>query len=298
MWSPALHRRFLDLVLCVVIAASGCSNAADPEKAEKPENSTPAQGGADVQTREMLAERVASVERQLEPLRRAARADPDNPVVHLALGKTATRVHVFDEGIAHLERAVELEPSVAHRLDLAVGYTLAAQPDKAIEIYEQVLHQEPGNATALHELGNIALGRTEYERAIAYFGRALQAKPDYLLAQLHLADALRDSGRHREAYRGYERVIVLEATTPFEARGVTDALYGLAALDLMMGAHERAGTFLQELIRMAPEHDKAYYAYGQVLLHLGRPEQAQQMFDKHIAIQAKTASTSAAAMGD
>ena len=65
-----------------------------------------------------------------------------------------------------------------------------------------------------------------------------------------------------------------------------------------MGAHERAGRFLEQLIRLDPEHDKAYYAYGQVLMHLGKTDEAEKAFAKHVEILSKKRPTSAAAMGE
>ena len=298
----------LGVVLCVLLSGPGCAQSDNPERAEKHDSfrasagtasPLPAEGGAaDVQTKKILEARAAEVERRLEPLRQAVRADPDNAASHLALGQAAVRAHIYAEGVAHLERAVELDPSVGRLLDLAIGYTFAARLDEAVGVYEQILRVEADFPVALHSLGNIALRRTEYDKAIDYFNRALAAKPAYLLAQLHLADALKNSGQPREAYRAYEKVLALEPENPLEAHGFVNALYGLAWLDLMMGAHERAGRFLQELIRLAPEHEKAYYAYGQVLTHLGRPEEAQKAFDMHLQLQAAKPTTSAATMDE
>ena len=58
-----------------------------------------------------------------------------------------------------------------------------------------------------------------------------------------------------------------------------------------MGAVDRAREMLEELLRASPEHGSAYYAYGQVLLRLGRVEDAQRAFDKHVKIQAQKVPT-------
>jgi len=76
------------------------------------------------------------------------------------------------------------------------------------------------------------------------------------------------------------------------------ALFRLASLDLQMGAYERAGMLLTELIRANPEHPNAYYALGQVLMQMVKVEEAQKAFATHQQIQAKQEHTSPMAHGD
>ena len=160
-----------------------------------------------------------------------------------------------------------------------------------------LLELSPRISIPLYNLGKLARRRGEFDKAVGYFNRALENDPNYLLARLHLGDSLNDSGRLQDAYRNYEQVLGLEPSNPLEASGYVDALYKLASLDLKMGAHERAGQFLTELIRLEPDHNKAHYAYGQVLLYMGYPEEAQKAFDKHIQILAAEESKSPVAMG-
>ena len=215
-----------------------------------------------------------------------------------ALGRALFEANYKEEALTYLEKAAELEPTTRTLLDLAVAYSGAARLDDAEAAYGRLLKQNPGFPIALHNLGSLAYRRGNHERAIAHFGHALQADPAYLLARLHLGEALEAAGRPREAYRAYEQVLGMEPRNPQEAKGYIDALYGLAALDLANGAHERAGQLLTELIRIAPNHNKAYYAYGQLLLYMGHPEDAQKAFDKHVQILAAEEPKGPVAMGD
>ena len=52
------------------------------------------------------------------------------------------------------------------------------------------------------------------------------------------------------------------------------------------------------LLRANPEHESAYYAYGQVLLQLGRPGDAQTAFETHAKVMAKQKPTSPMAHGE
>jgi tetratricopeptide (TPR) repeat protein len=293
------------------LAVLGCAGTEGPEKPENdgnpanhlpgPTSGTPSTAtppAALVQTATELEHRAEEAEKKIGPLRREAESDPSNAQKQHALGRALFDANFKEQAIVHLERAAELDPSVRMLLDLAVGYAAGARLDDAEREYERLLKLSPDFSIAFHNLGVLAHRRGEFDAAVGYFNRALEKEPNYLLARLHLGDSLNASGRFQDAYRSYEQVLGLEPSNPQEANGYVEALYKLASLDLKMGAHERAGQFLTELIRMAPDHNKAYYAYGQVLLYMGYPEEAQKAFDKHVQILAAEEPKSAVAMGD
>ena len=293
-----VNRFMTTFLLCALPAIPGCANTAEPEKPENQEISETRP--AEPETGQAIAElerRAANVEKGLVPLRQAVEEDPGNADKHMILGQALTQAHFHDEAIAQFQRAAELDSDFRRLLDLGIAYTFAARLDQAAEVYEKVLRLSPDLPVALHNLGNLALRRGDHAKAIDYFNRALAQQPKYLLAQIHLADSLKASGRFREAYGAYEKVLAIEPANPREAGAVVDALYELGSLDLKMGAHVRAKEFLEEVIRLSPEHDRVYYAYGQVMLQLGHPDAAQKAFDKHVQIQAGLESSSNAAMG-
>ena len=301
----------IGLAIGVGLVLLGCSGTGDPEKPENdglPASHTPSPGGdaplgstppeASVQTAAELERLAQEAEKKIAPLRHAVEADPANADNQHALGRVLYDANFKEQAIVHLERAAELNPSVRTLLDLAVGYSGGARLEDAERTYTRLLDLSPGFSIALHNLGALAHRRGDFDEALVYFNRALEREPNYLLARLHVADSLKSLDRLQDAYRNYEQVLELEPRNAQEANGYIDALYKLAALDLKMGAHERARLLLTELIRMAPDHNRAYYAYGQVLLYLGRPDEAQQAFDKHVQILAAEDPGSPNAMGD
>ncbi len=292
----------------LVSGGLGCAGSDDPEKPENdgnlvpegPVEAAPAPAAADVpvQTVDALQRRAEEAEKKLAPLRQKVADEPGSGESHHALGRALYEANFKEQAIVHLERAAELTPGVRTLLDLAVGYSGGARLDDAERTYQQLLRIAPNFSIALHNLGALAHRRGDFDRAVDYFNRALQKDPEYLLAHLHLGDAFNSMGRLQDAYRAYEGALELEPQSAQDARGYIDALYKTAALDLQMGAHERAGQFLTELIRLAPNHNRAYYAYGQVLLRMGHPEEAQKAFDRHAQILAAEEPTSPVAMGE
>ena len=301
----------IGLAIGLSLAALGCAEANDPEKPENDGNAanhppaaaagaqmTPAPPAAFVQTATESERRAEEAEKKIAPLRQEVESDPSNARKQHALGRALYAANFTEQGIVHLKRAAELNPSVRTLLDLAAGYGGAARLDDAERTYKHLLRLSPGFALALYNLGKLAHRRGEFGEAVGYFSRALEKEPSFLLARLRLGDSLNDLGRLQDAYRTYEQALGLEPNTPQEASGYVEALYKLASLDLKMGAYERAGRFLAELIQMAPDHNKAYYAYGQVLLHMGYPAEAQKAFDKHVRILAAEEPKGPVAMND
>jgi tetratricopeptide (TPR) repeat protein len=235
---------------------------------------------------------------QLDLLRDAVAQDPENEELRRQLAIKLHGANLREEAVVHFEWLAEHDPTRRSLLDLALAYGSVSRLEESEATYAKLLEISPNDPVALHNLANTAYKRGETDKAIELYQKAIAAKPDYLTAHAHLGDALRQAERYKEAYRSYEKVLELEPSDSTEAGIYYDALYQLAALDLQMGAYERAGMFLAELIRVNPEHDKAYYAYGQVLMMLGRVEDAQKAFEAHQRIQAKQKPTSPMAHGD
>ena len=193
---------------------------------------------------------------------------------------------------------MELRADPRSLLDLALAYNSISRIDDAVATYARLLELTPGNPLALHNLGAIEAKRGEFAKAISFYRQALATDPDYLLAQYHLANALERDGQYKEAYAAFAAVIELEPANATEAALYDDALYRAASLDITMGAHERAAQMLAELLGANPDHESAHYAYGQVLLQLGRIEEAQKEFEEHMRVLSEQHPQSPVAMGN
>lgn len=243
-------------------------------------------------------ENTAPADPRLGDLRAAVAADPDDEDARRKLAMVLFASKFREEAVEQFEWLAEKSPTVRSLLDLALGYSAVSRLEEAEAAYARLLKLSPDHAIALHNLGNIAYKRGETEKAIELYKKAIAAEPGYLLAYAHLGDAYRQAERYQDAYRAYEKVLDLEPKNATELTTYDDALYRLASLDLQMGEYQRAGMLLSELLRANPEHPSGYYAYGQVLMHLGKVEEAQKAFAAHQQIQAKQKHTSPMAHGD
>ena len=241
---------------------------------------------------------TAPADPRLDAMRAAVTADPENEELRRKLAMALHGAHLRAEAVEQFEWLAKRSPTPRSLLDLALGYSSVSRLQEAEATYAQLLKLSPNDSIALHNLGNIAYKRGETDESIELYKKAIAASPAYLLAYAHLGDAYRQAERYEDAYRAYEKVLDLEPKTSTELTAYDDALYRLASLDIQMGAYERAGMLLSELLRADPEHPNAYYAYGQVLMHLGKIEEAQKAFAAHQEVQAKQKHASPMAHGE
>ena len=94
-----------------------------------------------------------------------------------------------DEAIAHLKRAVELNPNYAeaHRFLGVILLYSKSQPDEAMPHFRAALEINPAYAEANNYLGIALLQKGREREAAANFQMAIEIQPDYTLAENNLA---------------------------------------------------------------------------------------------------------------
>jgi len=245
----------------------------------------------------MMAEPDEDAAVDLAPLEAAVQRDPEDPDARRRLAAGYFRAKRMAECVEQFERVARLQPGVRSHMDLGNAYMFTSRLDDAIAMYEKVLAAEPGNPTALYNMGNVAAKQADHARAIRLYQQALLGRSDYLLAQFQLAQSLQLQGNDREAYEAYAKVLDMEPTNAEELKQYDNALYSMAQLDMAHGAQERAAQLLSTLIEANPEHPNAHYLLGQILLQMGRTDEAQRHFEAHMQIREKIKPTSPVATG-
>jgi tetratricopeptide (TPR) repeat protein len=244
------------------------------------------------------AEAEQDATRRIEELRAALQRNPADQRTKQLLAIALLDFEEKEEALALFKELADGNPSTGNLLNLAKAYSQSSLFTEAEQAYRRVLAQTPTQPNALHGLGNLAFKMARTEEAQQYYKQAIAARPNYLLAYLHLGQAQKDAGQFEEAYATWGRIMEFEPSTREEVESYLDALYEMAALDVTMGRHERAVMLLEELIAIHPNHEKANYAYGQALMYLGREEEAQAAFDAHMKILAAKTPDSPMAHGD
>jgi TolB-like protein/DNA-binding CsgD family transcriptional regulator/Tfp pilus assembly protein PilF len=146
--------------------------------------------------------------------RRATRLDDRNEYAHWALGISCWALNRHDEGIAALERAVELNPncSVAYgSLGTALG--LVGRIEEAIANQQIAIRMNPRDPSIFFRFSGLALAHYmagQFETAILWAERAIHRMPRWYFAHFVLAAshvALGQAGQARADARACRAVL-------------------------------------------------------------------------------------------
>src|SRR5262249_30714541 len=124
----------------------------------------------------------------------------DQPNRLVEIGFFYVQIEAPIEAVRVLERAVQLAPD-DHRAHNSLGsaYLINLRMEDAAEQFSKALELDPKDEYANLNLGNLARGAGDYERAIGHYKRQLAIKSDDAEARGGLAIALLAVGRDEEA---------------------------------------------------------------------------------------------------
>jgi tetratricopeptide (TPR) repeat protein len=204
----------------------------------------------------------------LERLRQAVQADPEDTAARLALLQALVAAEAWQEadevGTALLQ--VGTPPMTVHAL-MAVVYGRRQRWEEAIQQCRRALEMQPDDALLLFNLGTLLAQQGDTEAALEYLEKATAQREDWAEAHYNLGTVLLRQQRYHEAIEAFERALEQQETYP-EAhfnRGNAHALQGLETdgtldyyeLDCAISAYKTA-------IQQRPGYTAALYNLGMV----------------------------------
>lgn len=130
----------------------------------------------------------------------AIKLEENNAVVRQWYGEFLALMQRTDESIAQLEKARQLDPtSLSTNNALALPYIRSGQPDKALEIIDEVLAMDPHFAFAYHYRSRAQLQKLDIKGAVESCRLAYAASNDSVFMKANLAVALAYAGQTSEA---------------------------------------------------------------------------------------------------
>jgi len=138
---------------------------------------------------------------------------------------------------------------------------------QAIALLTRQIEREPDNEYVYFFLGAAYFELEQYDRALKSYLTALELKPDYLGAMVHVGQCLRMLGRYPEAIRMARQVL---ARAPDDS----DALFLIGASSFARGDDVQARVHLQRFLETGPELEVATEVHGMLQL-LEEREQAK-----------------------
>jgi len=191
---------------------------------------------------------------------------PDNPRGHRNLGGLLGKRGEHERAIAHLSRAVALEPRYTDaRQNLADELRVAGKTDEALAEYLAVLALMPSNPQVHNNVANLLQAKNRVAEAFAHYEAAVRADPGYAVAwdNYGVAKVLADD--YAGAVPLFERAIAADPTLSaahlhlglaLEALGQTRAALGPLREALRLDPRSRgAMRGLVRIYAMATEVD-------------------------------------------
>jgi serine/threonine protein kinase/TolB-like protein/Flp pilus assembly protein TadD len=203
---------------------------------------------------------LAEAEKQY---RRAIDLSPNYATAHHWYGELLMQMGRVDEGLAHYQRALEIDPlSPAISSDLGMSYYYARRYDRAIEQLQKTIAMDPSFFRAYFYLARVYEQKGQYEKAIADNQRGFLrlGEPSQRIAKITAAlrEALAVSGD-----RGYwrKRLEISNQTPQLSSEWECD----IAGIHARLGDKDRAFVELERacqerlfdllFLKVAPEFD-------------------------------------------
>lgn len=140
---------------------------------------------------------------------------------------------------------------------------------KAVEIWKEILEDNPRDVDVLSNLGMVALEMEEYEKAVVYWRWALVINPRMPGLHQDTGFALLEAGQYREAIKELQEELKLSPQSRM-------ALNLLGQCYLQLKEYRKASETYQKVIEIDPKDATAYYGLITVYTRLKQPDKAKE----------------------
>ena len=194
----------------------------------------------------------------------AAKANPDDPNIHLSMGQTYQLVRAYDDAEKSYKKALRLSDASFVPIcqnNLGALYLDMKRWDDAIFYFtlasKNLLFQNPDVANA--GIGFAHFNKADILTAISFYKKSLGSNPTYATAHMRLAEAYEAFGKSDLALKEYQEVVKYAPNNP-----VVQFQYGLTSAKL--GKKNQAVQAFREVIRIAPDSEEARLALDHIKL--------------------------------
>ncbi len=144
----------------------------------------------------------------------------------------------------------------------------------------RVLARSPSDFDALHLAGIIEIQRSDFSAAVKFLEKATRRRKDSSEGFTHLAIALTESGRAKEAITAYRRALTID-------KRLFPAAYNLAKILTSTNRLEEARLAYQQAIAINPSSADAWSNFGSLLERMGQPLESEECWAKCLEIDPK-----------
>jgi tetratricopeptide (TPR) repeat protein len=223
-----------------------------------------------------LALRADDTQRGLEAARKAAELAPEWPQASMLLARALVSSGDTEAGIARAASLVGESADPSLRLEYAILLIAVGRDDDAGAELDRVLEEIPRNPGALRAAGLLELRRGKLDLAEEHFTALLATGTQTLDAFYFLARTADEQGEQARALRLYGRVRAGDYAVAAQVRA--------AQLMRELGREQEALEHLESFAAAYPQYAvEIISAQGSLLVDMGKPEDALQLYNDAIA---------------
>jgi tetratricopeptide (TPR) repeat protein len=167
--------------------------------------------------------------------------------------------------------------SIKKQLSEAQDLERQGKSTDAIQAYQQILKQAPGNAAALHGLAIFAFNANQLKEALDFFTAAVQSEPDNALYHRNLGELCRRLGKFDQA------ILCAKAAAKLDQKDA-EPNYNLGLVYTDLGDITKAIAAYRKAVKINPKHGLAWNNLGTALEQQGNKKAALSAYEKAVAI--------------
>jgi len=215
----------------------------------------------------------------VETYKAALKEMPDSLRFAYNLGLTHYNNGNYEQAIGAFNRVVEKSEASSELyfeslFNMANAYAMMKQEDKALEIYEQALKNDPENTMILFNMGRMLLIQESYEKAIEVLEKVLAKNPDDYDANFAIGTAyLQINNELIDIFN--KKVDNMSESETKERREEMDVNF------------KKALPHFEKAVEMKPDNSSAWQQLGTVYVRLGETKKGEEAFAKSDELRAQ-----------
>jgi tetratricopeptide (TPR) repeat protein len=139
----------------------------------------------------------------LEQFKKTLEMDPEFPLAHWMISYPYLEKGLYDEAIAHLEKAVEMSEATLFMGFLGYAYGLDGKREEAIRILDTLQTMAEQRYVNPYSMAWVHAGLGEKDRAFEWLEKAFEEREGFLLycGYMDISGALKDDPRYADLMR-------------------------------------------------------------------------------------------------
>lgn len=229
--------------------------------------------------------------RSLDYIRQATQKYPEDERLHSNLAFSYSAEQDNEKAVYELNKAIELNPDFSPAYNaLGYAYRNLKRNDEAEKAFKRYIELVPNDPNPYDSYAELLLNTGRFDESIAQYRKALSIDPNFTNSHYGIAANLMFQGKHDQAIAQAQKLAAAarndgDRRLAFFTKSVVYADQGkiqqaIGETEKQFALNSRA----KDNAQMAGDAQ----AIGYILLHAGKPDQAQRRFQQALDIQANS----------